>query len=620
LSAQAPQAADREKVMSEIQIILSRGLADKAVRELHLEQRSEFNSALETSGLGAFRRALSSGAANQAEIMDRYYSRLNVYQVGTSRVIAIEFSSYDPVLARDAANRIADLYIEGQREARLAVNGRAADWLSQQIDMLRQRVAESEAKVEEYRAKNGLLEANGATLQAQQLSELNSQLSAARAAKAEAEARASVIERASNSDADDAASTAVLSSPLIQTLRAQEVQLKRELSEMSAQLLPTHPRMIQKQAELTDLQSQIRNEIGKVLSSVRTEAQVAAAREESLQRDLARLESRRVVSDRDQIQLRALEREAAANRGVLENFLTRYTEISTRGNIAVQEANARVISRAQLPDGPSFPEKTPMLVLAGLVSLFGGLIAVFVAELMDHKIRHLNDIEKASGVPVLASVPSVPLPQDEPMRRPGGAFAESIRSIQAGLGIIPAGRGRRGKIVAVTSTSRGEGRTTTAIALARSMAQSGLRVLLIDADLRQPDLQYILDLPPSYGFTDLVTGRAGFRQVITRDAGSSAHVICSGSASGASAIRSPRLMHVMYGLVNVYDAVIFDCGPSSAAETQTLMRLADHCVYAVRWNATERDQVVSGVRRLAATGMRADIGLVITQTDRSSAA
>lgn len=620
LNAQVPQAADREKVMSEIQIILSRNIAEKAVRDLHLEQRSEFNSALDGSGLGAFKRAFSGVQTNQAEIVERYFSKLNVYQVGTSRVIAIEFSSYDPVLARDAANRIADLYLQEQREARLASTDRAADWLSNQIDSLRERVAESEAKVEEYRSQNGLLEGTGATLQTQQITELNSQLSAARAAKAEAEARAASLERATGGSDSDASASAVVNSPLIQALRTSEVQLKREISEMAAQLLPTHPRMVQKQAELADLEAQIRAEIGKVLASVRNEAEVAAAREASLQRDMAQLESRRVVSDRDQIQLRALEREATANRGVLENFLTRYTEISSRGTMAVQEANARVISRATLPENPSFPQKTPMLVLAGLVSIFGGLLAVFVADLMDHKIRHLNDIEKVSGVPVLASVPTVSMPQDEAMRNPMGAYAESIRAIQTGLGIVPAGRGRRGRIIAVTSTSRGEGRTTTSVALARSMAQSGLRVLLIDADLRHPDLQYLLDLPPSYGFTDLVTGRVSFQQVITRDPDSPAHVMPCGSASGASAIRSPRLMHVMYGLVNAYDAIVFDCGPAPAAETQLITRMADHCVYAVRWNATERDQVLAGVRRLAANGTRAGIGLVLTRADGSQAA
>ena len=320
------QGADREKVMSEIQIILSRGIADKAVRDLKLETRSEFNSALDASGLRAFGRIFSGGGvgqANQAELVDRYYSRLNVYQVGTSRVVAIEFSSYDPVLARDAANRVADLYIQEQREARLAVTGRTADWLSQQIETLRDRLAESENKVEEYRSQNGLLQGNGSTLQSQQLSELNTQLSAARAAKAEAQARAEVLERAQSEGDDASAAASVLNSALIQALRTQEGQLKREFSDMSSQLLPTHPRMVQKQAEITDLEEQIRSEIGKVQASVRNEARIAAAREESLQRDLTQLESRRVVSDRDNIQLRALERDAAANRSVLENFLTR---------------------------------------------------------------------------------------------------------------------------------------------------------------------------------------------------------------------------------------------------------------------------------------------------------
>lgn len=248
LQASPSQLADREKVASEVQVLMSRSLADKAVREFNLSDRAEFNPTLNSSPLGLF-RVLMGARGTRAEIVAGFASRLNVFQVGTSRVIAVEFTSDDPALARDVANRVADLYLEGQRQSRLDLNAQASDWLSQQIEGLRQRVAESEAKTEEFRAGSGLLVGNnGVQVQAQQLSELSTQLGAARAARAEAEARAAAMARlAGANDAEVSPNDSelqVLQSPLIQQLRAQQVQLKRDISQMSADLLPTHPRMI----------------------------------------------------------------------------------------------------------------------------------------------------------------------------------------------------------------------------------------------------------------------------------------------------------------------------------------------------------------------------------------
>lgn len=613
-------AADREKVVSEVQVVMSRGIAEQAVNDLNLETNPEFNPALDTSLFGRFKALLGAGGSH-AEIVEDFYSHLNVYPVVTTRVIAVEFSSADPALARDAANRVAELYIEQQRRASYDLNAQARDWLSQQIDTLRSQVADAEARAEAFRARTGLLEGTaGVQIQSQQLSELNTQLGQARAARAEAEARVANMERLIGTDgaAESADSELeVLQSPLIQQLRGQEVQLKREITELSAQLLPSHPRMIQKQAELENLADQIRTEIQKVINSVRNQASVAAAREASAQRELGRLEARRAVADRDQIQLRALEREATANRSVLESFLSRYTEISTRGDLSIQEANARIISRAELPANPSFPQKPPMLVLAAMAALAAGLTTVFVAELTHRTLRHVYDVEAASGVPVLASLPSVGiLPQDEALRDPGGLFADGIRSLHEGLGIFPAGN-QRGRIVLVTSTARGEGRTSTAIALARFMAQGGLRVLLIDADFQQPEVEAMLGLKPAWGFSDLLGGRAGYKHVILRDPASNVHVMGAGGTDALAALASPRLQGIMAQLTRAYDVIVLDAAPVWSVEAHLLARLADQCVYAVRWDATERDRVTAGVRHLSASGVRGGIGVVLTCAEQA---
>lgn len=619
LQPAASLSADREKVASEIQVLLSRGLSEKAIKEFGLDQNPEFNALLDRSVFGALRVFLGE-SGSQAEIAANFAKRLNAFQVGASRVIAVEFTSKSPELARDVANRMAALYIDDQRQANLAINSRAESWLSSQVETLRQRVAESEAKAEEFRSRTGLLVGNGVQLQAQQLSEVNTQLSAARAARADAEARVATLRRIAMVEGDDTdaqSNTQVLQSQLIQQLRQQEAQLKRELTQMSAELLPSHPRVIQKQSELDALEAEIRGEIEKIIASVRKEAEVAAMRETNAERELRRLEQRRSVADRDQIELRALEREAAANRSVLEAFLARFTEVSLRSDISIQDSNARVISAAQTPESPSFPRKGPMIFLAGLVSLVFGLGAVFVAETGNGAVRHISDIELEAGVPVLAALPRT----GGAPRLDKGPFADGLRTLQLGLGVAPAGE-QRGRVVAVTSTVRGEGRTTTAIGLARTLAEGGLRVLLVDADFRHPGLGRALKLEDTPGFRDIVMGTATFEQVITHDPQSSVHVITVGMQTPHSVLTSPQLRPVMLGLAYAYDAIVLDCEPASSSDAQFLMRLADQCLYAVRWNATKRDRVTANVRHIAiARGRgRSGLGLVVTGTRLSKSA
>jgi uncharacterized protein involved in exopolysaccharide biosynthesis/Mrp family chromosome partitioning ATPase len=616
---------DAQKIASEIQVLRSRALADKAIAELKLADRSEFNPALsDSSWLDRMLTQLFGNRRQQSTIISRYYDRLSVSQIGTSRVIALGFSSQDPQLARDAANTLSMLYLADQREARLALNSQAADWLTQQIEALRQRVAISEGKVEEFRARNGLLEtAAGTELQSQELTELSGQLTAARAARAEAEARVETLQRliAPDQTTGETADSAleVLQSPLIQQLRAQEVQLTRELTQLNAELLPTHPTLVRKEAELADLNRQIHTETQKIIAGARNQARFMAAREVSLRRDLEQMKGRSVEANRDQIALRALEREAAADRTLLETFLGRLAEVTARGELSIQEADARIISPAGLPETPSHPPVVAFLFLAALVSSGLGLSSVFVADLRSKTVRDARDLEGV-GLTVFAALPKVRRRKSERTTMPRSeAYDDGIRALHAALGVTPA-RNQRGRIIMVTSTSRGEGRTTTTIALARSMAQSGVRVLVIDTDFEQPGLTHCMGVPAGApGFTDLLTGRAGYEQVIMPDPGSAAQIIPAGGEYAVSPLASPKFQAIMDGLARAYDVILLDCGPvTRSADPQTLSRVSDQCIYAVQWDVTERDATASALRRLAIAGTRAGIGAVLTRANLTS--
>jgi uncharacterized protein involved in exopolysaccharide biosynthesis len=356
----APAQPDAETVQSEIQVLTSRTLLRRLIVDLRLDRDPEFNPALRR-GLLSGLMGRQPGETDTDVIADGVLSQLNIYQKGTSRVIAIGFTSAS---ARNAAlipNRLAELYIGQQIEQKNAINREATKWLAEQIEDLRHKVQNSEAAAETYRSESGLYLTNGSTVPQQQLTDLNSQLSLAEADRAEAEAKlenARALLAAGNS-AHSAA--AVLQSPLIQNLRQQEVALRAQIAQMSETYLPSHPKMIEAQANLADLDRQISKEVAKIIQGLANDARVAGVRAASLRASLVRLQSRMGSLNQDEVKLRALERNAATNRSLLESFLKRYEEANARAEadartrIATDPALAVLLYTCGLPTGDPLP-------------------------------------------------------------------------------------------------------------------------------------------------------------------------------------------------------------------------------------------------------------------------
>jgi len=437
LANQALRDADPQKVESEIQVLLSRSLADHVIKSLKLDTWEEFA----TTGGGPFGLG-SKKPANRAAVVDAYFSRLNVYQLGDSRVIAIDFWAEHPRSAMIVANAIADLYLAGQLDAQVAVTRRASSWLDEQVEKLRTQVQASEAAVDEFRRKSGIFESNGNLLKNTELSELNTQLIMASAARSEAQVRLDNARALMESPEGIETSSEVLDNPLIRQLRQQEVALQRQITELSADLLPQHPDMIARLAELDDLRRAISAEVGKIARRLENEVRVAAARERTLRGSIGRLKKEVSKEKQQESELRSLEREAVADRGLLESFLLRASEAGARDDRAIQRPEARIISRAETPEGASFPKKGPILMLGFMASLTLGLLIVLASEMLSSTsvvmsrysspapAHQRNDGLGPSAMPVshqgygmpyaaaaaVAPVPA-PVPQPQPMTR-----------------------------------------------------------------------------------------------------------------------------------------------------------------------------------------------------------
>lgn len=359
---------DEQAVQSQVQVLTSRDLILKVVRELDLTQNAAFARDAGKTLVERLLQALSLGRSSQESQEERAANalaeHLDVYQLSNSSVIAVEYTSGDSQLAAKIANQLADDYIGWQRDEKIAQTKDATAWLDAQIKALRTATAESEEAVESFKASEGLYSgSNDVTLNAQQLSELNSQLILAEAQESEARARAKLIKKMLATSGDIDATPEVLNSQLVINLIEQRVLVQRQLAELSATLLPSHPRIQQLRSELADVRAQIRTEAQKVVQSLENQAQVAAAREESLRASLDAAKNRSAGQSDAEVKLRALEREAKANRDLLESYLARYRDASARHDIGAVPAQAAIVSRAHASVLPSFPRRGPITLL-----------------------------------------------------------------------------------------------------------------------------------------------------------------------------------------------------------------------------------------------------------------
>ena len=313
--------------------------------------------------------AKGSAKSQEEKAANAFAENLSVFQLTKSSVIAVDYTSGDPGLAAEIANKLADVYINWQREAKLEQTKDATAWLSAQIEVLRKKVAEAEAAAEQFRSSQGLFSGtNNVTLNAQQLSELNSQLILAKAQQSEAEARARLIKKMLADNGDIDATPEVLKSELIARLIEQRVQVQRQLAELSATLLPSHPRIKQLTSELADVRAQIRDEATKIVKGLENEAEVASARETSLRSSLNEVKSQASGQSDAEIKLRALEREAKAERDLLESYLARYRDASARHDMGSVPAQATIVSRAHASILPSFPKRGPLSLLVAVAT------------------------------------------------------------------------------------------------------------------------------------------------------------------------------------------------------------------------------------------------------------
>jgi len=613
-------------IIGEIEVLQSRELAKKVIDKLDLLTREEFNPGLRPAGgllshlsLGQYipddwKLALGKTPPEEpteeernqrlaATATDIFLGKLQVSQLSYSNVVKINFESLDPGLAARVANELPESYIIGQMEAKFEATEKATTWLNDQLSELKDKVAASERAVEMYRDQHGLTEVKGSGVVMEQLAAINSQLIIARAERAEIEARLRHLQslmKGSRTEIESASE--VLSSTLIQRLREQEAQVMRKASELSTEYGAKHPKMLQVEAEIRDIQDRIKREIKKIASGLKNEVDVVRTRERSLKESLDELKQASGLQNQEAVQLRALEREASANRTLFETFLGRFKETSSTSGM--EEADARVISKAEVPRSASYPKKKSTLIKIIIGAFFVAGILVLVIQAITPGLLSPEQLENELGIPAIGLIPLVAKaePQDYILDKPHSSFGEALNSLKTSL--ILSGPDEAVKTIQITSAVPEEGKSTLALSFARLLAMSGKKVMLVDADLRRASLEKKLGLPTnSKGLTDLVmsneTNLAGF---FIKDEKSEVLIMPKGGAKyvNASDIFSSHRMETIIAILRKkFDYVIFDTPPVMAvSDARILGRLVDKTVFVVQWDKTPRKVIKAALQQL----------------------
>lgn len=561
---------DEEAVTSQVEVISSTDILREAARRLDLATHDEFGAG-ETSALGNFLvlaglKSDSSQASVEERVLAAMRERLFVYRVDRSRVIVVRFSSTDPELAAAVPNAIADAYIAVQEAAKRLSNTDAREWLEPEIADLRQRLRDAETRVAEFRAQAGLLVGqNNAPLATQQLSELSSELSRVRASRSAAEAKAAAIRVALQSGERIDTVPHVLNAAMVQRLRERQVQIETDLADLSTSLLENHPRIRALNAQLAETDQQLRTEMTKVLRSVENEADEARARERQLVADLNTQKAESARAGGAEVELRALEREAAAERALLESYLTRYREAASRADRNYLPVDARIFARATPPIAAYFPKVLPIVGAAFAGSLLLIAVATLLRELFSG--RAMRPAPGAAFAPVeQVAMPSVAASADNDTA-PLPRLRDELSIVEAAEKLVASGAPR-----AVFVSPEGDEAAASSVMVAREMADAGLRVMFLDLTGSGAPSASMLESSRYPGITDLLASRAQFSQIIHGDLYSDCHVIPVGTADQARAMRAAdRLPIILDSLSTAYDIVVVECGPIDAEGLARLM-------------------------------------------------
>ena len=540
---------------------------------------------------------------------------LSVTPVPNTRLVQISFDSPVPAFAARVANGVADGFVASGLERRFGANSYAKTYLEDQLKTTKARLEESERQLVAFAQKENLVSSGeGQSLAGQNLSELNSALATAQEQRIRAQARWNQAQAASGA----ALPADMLSNSIIRTLQQQRAQLQGTYQQKLQVFKADYPEMQQLKGQMDDLDKQISLELRNIRASVKAEYDAAASQERLLQGQLSALRTQALDVDDRSIDYNIIKREVDTNRQLYDSLLQRFKEVGVAGD--VRSNNISIIDRAEVPGGRYAPSLSRNLAMGLLLGLVLGVLLAFVLEFLDDTLKTPEDIEQRLKLAVLGIIPRlVKQTPDQAVKDLRSAFSESYRSVRTALQFstdhgVP-------KTLLVTSASPSEGKSTTALALARNFAQMGKRVLLIEADLRNPSLHKSLGVRAEIGLSNLLAGAHTINEAVQDTEESLLKVILAGPLppNPAELLSGSRLFSLLTIASEHYDQVIIDGPPvMGIADAPILANVADGTLLVVHSGKTRIATAQGALKRLYSARAHL-IGSLLTQYDSKAA-
>ncbi len=648
---------DAPVVESQVEIIKSDDIARAIIKDMNLAEDSEFSrygggilGNLQYYFFSIFDLFDFSGTtaeeATNRRALAQFTKNLSAKRIGVTYVIEISYRSVDPLRAAKIANAVAEAYINDQLNAKYVAARRASNWLSDRIGELRGQATSAEKSIVDFKAENKIVDAGGRPISDQRVADLNKELATARMQTTEARVKLDRIEQITKSDLREATVTDTLRSEVVSKLRSQYLDMANREADLSSRYGPNHLAAVNLRNQMKEIKRSINEELGRLAETYRSDYAIAQQREKDVQAALDEAVAKSQLTGQAQVQLKELESNSQTYRTLYENFLQRYTEAIQQQTYPITEA--RVISSASRPGRRSSPS-TLLVLLVGCVSgLMLGIGIGIVNDMADRVIRTRGQAESILGLDCLALLPiaqeaGVSIVPDQAtgsralgsqtlgprsippnasigwsaMHDPFSGYSEGIRAIKGAIDLSE--RPERPRVIGISSTLQGEGKSTVAASLGLLCAQVGAKAIVVDCDLRHASLTKQLSPSATVGLLQVVTGLATLEDAIWKDPASSLAflpAVLSGPMANSNEVLASEAIHELFTkLREQFDYIFVDLPPlTPVIDVRATGHFVQQYVLVMEWGKTRVDAIEEAL--IAARALKDNLlGVVLNKAD-----
>lgn len=553
----------------------------------------------------------STQAGNRQRAVGRVFAGIKIAPVAGSRLVDISYTSTSPERAASIANAYANAYIAANLDRRFEASSYAKVFLEDQLKQLKLRLEDSEKGMLDFAERENMVETGDKQSIAEtNLAAANAALGALISSRIQAEQAWKQVDQTPSISLQQ-----LLNNKVIEGLRIQRNDLKRDYEQKLETFKPNYPEMVELSSKIAAVDKQIAIEVDTVRKSLKAAYENALEQEQQMGERIEQLRDQVLDLQKRSIRYGILKREVDSNRNLYNNLLQRYKEVDVASGVGTN--NVFIVDRAEPPGGPSHPQFLKIVLGACLGGLFAGIAGAFLIEVLDDRIRSPDDVEKAFGLPVLGLVPASDFPSGlmTDLANPRSPVAEAYRSLATSLQFSTQSGLPRSLVI--TSASPSEGKSSTALALARHLAVTGKTVLLVDADLRKPSLHDKLGHSNAVGVSNYLTGSCPIQDVIQDTDIPNLWLIASGPIppNAADLLGGAHIYSLISVGLEMFDIVIIDSPPMlGLADAQLLGAAASATIFVVGAGQARRGVIKGALNRLH-MARAAPIGIVLTKFD-----